>query len=224
MALEENEAEGKKKPSPYTLPQHKEPLCFSPTSSLSQWCRLFIWKDEQTNMAVPGKGTETDMPVVEATGKTRDTAASIPNFVFLLLPVFTPEHRSPTAIGEDINTAISFASFMLHHKCLLQELFFLRFLMASQGCYSCLVLRPKPEVKRFSCRGVESRQPSEKGLTYGRSKSNLLGLDQGIALLLKTPSPPQTDTVATVNIVRDTSSPRKPAVNHKPHSQIMSAQ
>lgn len=50
--------------------------------------------------------------------------------------------------------------------------------MASQGCYSCLVLCPKPEVKRFSCRGVESRRPSEKGLTYGRAKSNLLGLDQ----------------------------------------------
>lgn len=41
---------------------------------------------------------------------------------------------------------------------------------------------------------------------------------KSIALLLKTPSPPQTDTVATINIVRDTSSPRKHAVNHKPHT------
>lgn len=45
-------------------------------------------------MAVLGKGTETDMPVVEATGKAQDTTVSIPNLVFLLLPLLTPEQGS----------------------------------------------------------------------------------------------------------------------------------
>ncbi len=79
-------------------PRHKAPLCYFPPSpshlSPSQWCRLFVWRDEQTNMAVLGKGTETDMPVVEATGKAQDTTVSIPNLVFLLLPLLTPEQGS----------------------------------------------------------------------------------------------------------------------------------
>lgn len=33
----------------------------------------------KTNMVGLGKETKTDMPVVEATGKARDTTASIPN-------------------------------------------------------------------------------------------------------------------------------------------------
>lgn len=44
-------------------------------------------------MAVLGKMTETDMPVVEATGKAQDTTVSIPKLVFLLLPLLTPEQR-----------------------------------------------------------------------------------------------------------------------------------
>lgn len=45
-------------------------------------------------MAVRGKGTETDMPVVEAIGKARDTTVSIPNLLFLLLPLLTPDQGS----------------------------------------------------------------------------------------------------------------------------------
>lgn len=85
----------KEKIPPHPLhphPPHKAPLCYFPPSpshlSPSQWCRLFVWRDEQTNMAVLGKGTETDMPVVEATGKAQDTT------VFLLLQLLIPEQGS----------------------------------------------------------------------------------------------------------------------------------
>lgn len=62
-----------------------------PPLSSSQWCRLFVWRDEQTNMAVLGKGTKTHMPVVEATGKAQDTTVSIPNLLFRLPPLLPPE-------------------------------------------------------------------------------------------------------------------------------------
>lgn len=45
-------------------------------------------------MAVLGKWTQADMPVVEATGRAQDTTASIPNLAFLLLPLLTPEQIS----------------------------------------------------------------------------------------------------------------------------------
>lgn len=56
----------------YTPTPPTSRLCFFSTPSHltpCQWCRLFIWRDEQTNVDVLGKGTEADMPVVEATGR-----------------------------------------------------------------------------------------------------------------------------------------------------------
>ncbi|KAI9530019.1 hypothetical protein NQZ68_008258 [Dissostichus eleginoides] len=87
-------------------------LSFPPPPK-SQWCQLFVWRDEQTNMAVLGKGTETDMPVVEATGKAQDTTECIPNLVFLLLPLLTPKKRSKYSplVSEQIITRLTRVQF-----------------------------------------------------------------------------------------------------------------
>lgn len=64
--------------------KYRQPL-ESPTSPhQAPWCShsyLFLsqkrLRDKQTNMAVLGKVTEANMPVVEATGKAQDTTASL---------------------------------------------------------------------------------------------------------------------------------------------------
>lgn len=81
-------------PSPsFPTPTRRPSVSHSPHPHLSpsQWCRLFIGRDEQTNMASLGKGTKTHMPVVVATGKAQDTTVSIPNLLFRLPPLLPPE-------------------------------------------------------------------------------------------------------------------------------------
>lgn len=60
-------------------------------------------------MAVLGKWTERHASGREATGEPQDTTVSIPDFVFLLLPILTSADLNflPAAIREDRNTAIS---------------------------------------------------------------------------------------------------------------------
>lgn len=58
---------------------HQAPLCFPLIIPQISGANCSFGEMTKTNMVGLGKETKTDMPVVEATGKARDTTASIPN-------------------------------------------------------------------------------------------------------------------------------------------------
>lgn len=128
-------------------------LCSSPVfPAPNQW--RWLRKDEQTHMAVLGKETSADMPVVTRRAASHwDTAASILELVFLSLPVLMNRDLNfflPVSIIETLLFVVTMP-FTVCYKCLWweTELFLWRWLW-QQSCYSCLVKCPYPGVERHS--------------------------------------------------------------------------
>lgn len=83
-----------------------------------------MWRDEQAHMAVLGKETNTDMPVVTwQVASHGDTATSIPEFVFLWLPVLRSRDENfflPISIIETL-LFVATVPFTVCYKCLWSE-------------------------------------------------------------------------------------------------------
>lgn len=181
MVLQENEAEGKKKKKSPTLPHTRRPCVFPPLRATSL-------RVSGAGCSFGGMNKLTWLFWAEGQRQTCQWSRQ-------LARPKTPQYPSQTLFSfcfpsltqsRDQNT-------LYWYHCRYKHCYFLRrlccainayhnklnyshslyVLITSQGCYSCLVCYLKPEGKRFSCSGVENLLPSEKGLTYGRTKSNL---------------------------------------------------
>lgn len=101
----------------------QEKLCSCPVSPTPNRWR-WLWRDEQAHMAVLGKETNTDMPVVtRRVASHGDTAASILEFVFLWLPVLISRDLNfflPVSIIEAL-LFVATMPFTVRYKCLWWE-------------------------------------------------------------------------------------------------------